>query len=135
VQTWVFQSSSLAGTVLTAGRRLPALLTAGPADHARTLQPLDAALFPEQDYRVIAAQGAGWQGFLKVAGATPCLVVRDDAAANAKELGCYRNGVLLSDLGETEIVGGRPWLKVYTPPSAGPLSGQVGYADAAFLQR
>ncbi len=65
----------------------------------------------------------------RVATGTDCLNVRESPAASATSLGCYRDGVLLFERGETRIEGATTWVAVTAP------DGQEGWASAEFLQR
>lgn len=65
----------------------------------------------------------------RVATGTDCLNVRESPSASATSLGCYRDGVLLFDGGETRIEGATIWVAVTTP------DGHDGWASAEFLQR
>jgi hypothetical protein len=65
----------------------------------------------------------------KVAGAGDCLNVRETASTAAPVLGCFVDGVLLRDLGETAEADGVTWLKVATP------DGRKGWASTEFLER
>lgn len=65
----------------------------------------------------------------RVATGTSCLNVRESPTAAATSLGCYRDGVLLFERGETRIEGATTWVAVTTP------GGQAGWASAEFLQR
>ena len=58
-----------------------------------------------------------------------CLHVRESPTGSATSLGCYRDGVLLFERGETRIEGGATWVAVTTP------GGKDGWASAEFLQR
>ena len=65
--------------------------------------------------------------FLQVAG-VDCLPIRADPSANANELDCMAERVLLQDQGETVEVDDITWRKVRTP------IGTVGWADGHYLE-
>jgi hypothetical protein len=67
--------------------------------------------------------------FAMVTGAGDCLNVRESATTSARSLGCFKDGVLFKDLGETTSAEGLQWLKVETP------SGVPGWASMEFLEQ
>ncbi len=106
-----------------AGSSYPVLLDLGNGH----LQPIMADVFAQGDRNTFIAfqQGA----FATVASGRDCLNVRDSASTSATSLACYKDGVLLRDLGETTEAGGVTWLKVATP------DGRQGWASTEFLER
>ncbi|HXU24162.1 MAG TPA: hypothetical protein VN697_09050, partial [Tepidiformaceae bacterium] len=64
---------------------------------------------------------------VRVDGAGDCLNVREQPSTREKSLGCYRDGVLLGDRGESMSAGGIDWRSVSTP------SGEAGWASREFL--
>jgi DNA-binding CsgD family transcriptional regulator len=66
--------------------------------------------------------------FAKVTGTGDCLNVRAEPAASAQSLGCFRDGVLLRDRGETREAGGITWAAVSTPAGD-------GWASTQYLER
>jgi DNA-binding CsgD family transcriptional regulator len=67
--------------------------------------------------------------FARVAGAGDCLNLRTEPSTSAQSLGCFRDGVLLEDRGETREAGGLTWAGVETP------AGEAGWASAQYLER
>jgi DNA-binding CsgD family transcriptional regulator len=67
--------------------------------------------------------------FARVNAGGDCLNVRQEPSATVTSLGCYADGVLLRDLGETQEAGGVTWLNVATP------DGRQGWASTEFLER
>ena len=65
----------------------------------------------------------------RVATGPDCLNVRESPSASATSLGCFRDGVLLFERGETRIEGATTWVAVTTP------DGTDGWASAEFLQQ
>jgi hypothetical protein len=65
----------------------------------------------------------------RIAAGSDCLHVRESPSASATSLGCYRDGVLLFERGETRIADGATWVSVTTPDD------KDGWASAGFLQR
>ena len=65
----------------------------------------------------------------RVATGGECLHVREAPSATATRIGCYRDGVLLLERGETRTEGGVTWVAVTAP------DGQPGWASAQFLER
>jgi hypothetical protein len=63
------------------------------------------------------------------AGEGDCLNVRAQPSATSPVLGCYADGVILQDRGETTEADGVTWAAVRTP------DGRPGHASAAFLAR
>ena len=68
--------------------------------------------------------------FVKVAGAGDCLNVRERTSMASASLGCYRDGVLLKDRGETRIADGITWVGVVAPREGTLYS---GWASAEYL--
>jgi hypothetical protein len=66
---------------------------------------------------------------LRVISGADCLNVRESPDIASKSLGCFADGVLLSDLKEAQSVGAITWRKV-SPPGASP----PGWASAEFLR-
>ena len=64
---------------------------------------------------------------VRITGAGDCLNVREQPSTREKSLGCYRDGVLLHDRGESIGTGGIEWRSVSTP------TGEAGWASAEFL--
>ena len=65
----------------------------------------------------------------RVVTGSDCLNVRESPSASAASLGCYGDGVLLFERGETRIEGATTWVAVTTP------EGKDGWASAAYLAR
>jgi len=64
---------------------------------------------------------------VKVQGAGDCLNVRAAPSTTAESLGCFKDGVLLPDRGETRILNGITWVGVKT------AAGAPGWASAQYL--
>ena len=75
----------------------------------------------------MVAAGPGAPDTSSRSGDGDCLNVREAASTGAKSLGCYRDGVLFHDLGESQEAGGITWRKVATP------LGAQGWASQEFL--
>ncbi|MBE0609991.1 MAG: hypothetical protein IH609_11450 [Dehalococcoidia bacterium] len=90
------------------------------------LRELDEGLETNQQPLV---RGAALGRVARVATGSDCLHVRESPSASASSLGCYRDGVLLFERGETHIEGATTWVAVTAP------DGQDGWASAEFLQR
>jgi DNA-binding CsgD family transcriptional regulator len=94
----------------------------------RTVTPITADIFTQQGgrNRLIAFQSGP---FARVTTGSDCLNIREQPSPSGGPVSCYRDGVLLRDLGETTEAGGITWLKVATP------DGREGWASAEFLER
>lgn len=66
---------------------------------------------------------------VRVATGGDCLNVREEPSASAASLGCFKDGVLLADRGESAAAGGISWVAVSTP------AGRPGWASIEFLER
>jgi hypothetical protein len=93
------------------------------------IQPLGdlwgTAPFLGRNYPVALRTGP----FLVVATDGDCLNLRESPSASATSLGCFRDGVLLTDIGDSTTAGGVTWRHVRT------ASGAIGWASADFLSR
>jgi hypothetical protein len=65
---------------------------------------------------------------LRVVAGSDCLNVRQDPSVTATTRGCFKDGVLLADRGQTTTAGGITWVAVTTP------LGDSGWASGDFLQ-
>lgn len=65
---------------------------------------------------------------VKVQGTGDCLHVRERMSRSAPSMGCYRDGVLLADEGQTQESEGITWVLVARP------EGGLGWASSAFLE-
>jgi hypothetical protein len=105
-------------------RRLPVVIDLA----AGTVSPIQG-LAPSTDFGHLLPVLFQTGPFARVAADGDCLNVRESASTSAASLACYRDGVLLRDLGETVEAGGVTWLKVATP------DGREGWANFEFLER
>lgn len=90
------------------------------------LRELDEGL---EEFQQPLVRGSVIGRVARVATGTDCLNVREAPSAAATSLGCFRDGVLLFETGETRIEGGTTWVAVTTP------DGEDGWASAEFLER
>ncbi len=132
IRTWP-HSTSLLGDASFDGKRLPVLIHLGQDPTELTIQPVDAPVFPPNDRNKVVAGLVGTH--VRVSGAGDCLNVRSAPSISASQLGCFKDGVLLPDLGETTTVEGRTWVKVMTPTPPDDWVGKQGWAAAEFLER
>ncbi len=103
---------------------LPALVDFGAGSiHPITEYFAERAVKPDRG-RVLAV---GKGPVLKVQGTGDCLHVRERLSMTAPSMGCYRDGVLLVDEGQTQVAEGRTWVWVGRP------EGGYGWASAEFL--
>lgn len=93
-----------------------------------TLTPVVANVFTEQRgrNRLVAARAGT---FAVVSAGGDCLNVREEPSTAAEAIGCYPDGTLLGDRGETRAAGGVTWLAVTEP------GGRSGWAALEFLSR
>lgn len=92
------------------------------------LTPVTARVFTEQRgrNRLVAARAGT---FAVVSAGGDCLNVRLEPSTTAGTLGCFPDGTLLADRGETRETGGTTWLAVMEP------GGRAGWASLDFLVR
>ncbi len=90
------------------------------------LRELEAGLETNQQPLV---RGSVLGRVARVATGSDCLNVREAPSVSATSIGCYRDGVLLFERGETRIEGETTWVAVSTP------DGKEGWASSEFLQR
>lgn len=105
---------------------VPAALIDLDSGRILPLRELDEGLEPNQQPLV---RGALVARVARVVTGRDCLNVRETPSGSATSLGCYRDGVLLLERGETRIDGATTWVAVTTP------DGHEGWASAQFLQR
>ncbi|MBE0608980.1 MAG: hypothetical protein IH609_06350 [Dehalococcoidia bacterium] len=105
---------------------VPAALIDLSSGRVLPLRELDEGLGANQQPLV---RGATVARVARVVAGTDCLNVRETPSEAAASLGCYRDGVLLFEGGETRIEGATTWVAVTTP------DGRGGWASAEFLQR
>ncbi|MBK6563174.1 SH3 domain-containing protein [Candidatus Amarobacter glycogenicus] len=105
---------------------VPAVLIDLATGFVSPLRELNAGLPPQLQPFV---RGAVPGRVASVSNSTTCLNVREQATTTSASLGCYRDGVLLFERGETTTVSGVTWVAV-TPPG-----GKPGWASAEFLER
>jgi len=93
-----------------------------------TVAPVTARVFTEQRGRNrLVAVKAGV--FAVVSAGGDCLNVRLEPSTAAETLGCFADGTLLADRGETREADGKTWLAVIEP------GGRAGWASLEFLER
>lgn len=105
---------------------VPAALIDLDSGRILPLRELDEGL---DTYQQPLVRGTVLGRVARVVAGSDCLNVRETPSEAAASLGCYRDGVLLFDGGETRIEGATTWVAVTTP------DGQDGWASAQFLQR
>lgn len=66
---------------------------------------------------------------VRVVTGSDCLNVRQDPSITATTRGCFKDGVMLGDRGQTTVAGGIIWVAVTTP------LGDPGWASSEFLER
>lgn len=93
------------------------------------LQPLRELEQGLDTFQQPIVRGAVAARVTRVATGGDCLQVREAPSLTATRIGCYRDGVLLLERGETRIEGGVTWVAVTTP------DGHDGWASAQFLER
>ena len=94
----------------------------------RAIKPLIDRVLKGDRARILAAAPGP---FVKVAGAGECLNVRSLPEKAAFPIACYKDGVLLKDLGETSISEGITWFGVWARRDGGMFA---GWASAEFLE-
>lgn len=103
---------------------VPAVLIALETGELLPLRELEAGLEKYQQ-PLVARVVAG--PIVRVDSSGDCLNVRESPSVQARSLGCYRDGVLLGDGGESRNVQGIAWRLVLTP------AGEAGWASGEFL--
>jgi hypothetical protein len=126
----------LAGTdLLLTNVRLPG--TNGPFDVPAALVDLKTGLVePVRDLggglsgnQHPRVSGAVTGPVFRVVSGSDCLNVRQDPSVTATTRGCFKDGVLLADRGQSTVSGAITWVAVSTP------SGGPGWASTEFLER
>jgi hypothetical protein len=132
ISTWP-HGTSLLGNASFDGKRLPVFIHQEPDPTELRIQAVDVPIFPPNDRNKVIAGMAG--KFARVKAGGDCLNVREEPTASSVSLGCFKDGVLLPDLGETTTVDGRTWVKVMTPTAPDDWVGKQGWAAAEYLER
>jgi hypothetical protein len=110
----------------TSGFDVPAALVDLRTGLVEPVRDLSGGLTGSQQPLVVGALPGP---VLRVVTGSDCLNVRQNPSATATTRGCFKDGVLLADRGQTTVADGATWVAVTTP------LGDPGWASSDFLER
>ena len=124
----ILPAAALDSPLAVTGSASAPSLTDLTTGEVRAIEPLIERRLKGDRTRILAAAPGP---FVKVVGSGDCLNVRDTTTKGGHPIGCYKDGVLLKDRGETRTADGVTWIGVWAPQEGSLFA---GWASAEFLE-